>query len=96
VGEPTVAVGISREGIDYDAYDGLPVHLLFIVANHPDHQMDYLHILSTLVAMVRNEMFRRDLLSCEHVHAAEKKLCSVFSRLLVQPQLRAAVGESAL
>ena len=94
VDKPTVAVGISRDGINYDAYDGGPVHLLFIVANRPDQEMDYLHILSTLVGMVRSEMFRRDILSCEHMAAAQEKLCSVFSRLIEQPRLQRAV-ESA-
>lgn len=94
VDEPTIALGISHEGIDFESYDGRPVHLLFIVANHPDHQMNYLHILSTLVAMVRNELFRRELLECAHAEAAQKKLCTVFSRLIEQGRLR-AMGNSA-
>ncbi len=94
VEHPTVAVGISREGIDYEAIDGEPVHLLFIVANRPDQQMDYLRFLSTLVGMVRDEMFRRDLLSCTHMTAAQEKLCSVFSRL-IEKQALPTVTESA-
>lgn len=94
VDEPTVALGISHEGIDFESYDGQPVHLLFIVANHPEHQMNYLHILSTLVAMVRNELFRRELLTCAHAEAAQKKLCSMFANLMEQQRLR-AVGTSA-
>ena len=89
VDEPTIALGISHEGIDYDSYDGEPVHLLFIVANHPDQQMDYLHILSTLVAMVRDEFFRRELLECAHARDVQQKLCAVFSRLISQQRLRA-------
>jgi nitrogen PTS system EIIA component len=94
VDEPTIALGISHEGIDFDSYDGEPVHLLFIVANHPEHQMNYLHILSTLVAMVRNELFRRELLNCAHADDAREKLCAVFSRLMEEQRLR-AVGNSA-
>jgi PTS system nitrogen regulatory IIA component len=94
VSEPTIALGISHEGIDYDSYDGEPVHLLFIVANHPEHQMNYLHILSTLVAMVRNELFRHELLTCSHADAVQEKLCAVFSRLIDQARLR-AVGTTA-
>ena len=89
VTEPTIALGISHEGIEYDAYDGEPVHLLFIVANHPEHQMDYLHILSTLVGMVRDEFFRRELLDCPHEREVQQKLCSVFTRLMEQQRLRA-------
>lgn len=88
VSEPTIALGISREGVDYDAYDGRPVHLLFVVANHPDQQMDYLHILSTLVAMVRDELFRREILGCTDAETVQEKLCAVFSRLIEQQHLR--------
>jgi len=94
VDEPTIALGISHEGIDYDAYDGKPVHLLFIVANHPEHQVNYLQILSTLVLMVRDDLFRHELLSCRHGDAAREKLCDVFSKLIEEQRLR-AVGTSA-
>ncbi|MFW5745467.1 MAG: PTS sugar transporter subunit IIA [Spirochaetota bacterium] len=94
VDEPRIALGISHDGIDFESYDGEPVHLLFVVANHPDHQMNYLHILSTLVAMVRNELFRRELLNCSRAEDAQQKLCSVFSHLMGQQRLR-AVGDSA-
>lgn len=94
VDEPRIALGISHEGIDFESYDGEPVHLLFVVANHPDHQMNYLNILSTLVAMVRNELFRRELLTCSHAEAVQQKLCSMFEHLMGQQRLE-AVGDSA-
>ena len=74
VNEPYIALGISHEGIEYEAFDGKPVHLLFIVANHPDRQTDYLSVLSTLVAMVRNELFRQEILSCRQVCDVQTKL----------------------
>jgi PTS system nitrogen regulatory IIA component len=89
VDAPTIALGISHAGIEFESYDGKPVHLLFIVANHPEQQMDYLHILSTLVAMVRDELFRQELLDCRQAHDVQKKLCSVFSNLLKQTRLTA-------
>lgn len=88
VDSPTIALGVSKTGIDYEAYDGLPVHLLFIVANHPDHQVDYLQILSTLVGMVRNELFRREILDCSHGDDAQAKICAMFSRLMQQSRLQ--------
>ena len=90
VSEPTIALGISHEGIDFESVDGEPVHLLFIVANHPEHQMNYLHILSTLVAMVRNELFRQEILTCSHADDVQQKLCNVFSELMDQQRLRLA------
>jgi PTS system nitrogen regulatory IIA component len=87
VASPHIALGVSREGIEFDAMDGRPVHLLFIVANHPDDAVDYLHILSTLVGMVRDEMFRRELLTCNHASDVQKKLCGVFTSLLERRRL---------
>jgi PTS system nitrogen regulatory IIA component len=78
VDRPRIALGVSRDGIAFDAVDGKPVHLLFIVANHPDKQMDYLRILSTLVALVRNDAFRRELLCCGRPEDARRKLYEAF------------------
>ncbi|MFW6212537.1 MAG: PTS sugar transporter subunit IIA, partial [Spirochaetota bacterium] len=75
-------LGVSRGGIEFGAVDGQPVHLLFIVANHPDHQMNYLRILSSLVSMVREERFREEILSCGRASEAEQKLCGAFEVLL--------------
>lgn len=90
VDQPTIALGISRDGIEFDSVDGEPVHLLFIVANHPDHQMNYLTILSTLVAMVRDELFRREILTCREASDAQQRLCSVFTRMIEARSLRNA------
>lgn len=58
-----VALGISRKGIDFNAIDKKPVHILFLVANSPNSQKEYLHILSTIVEMLRHESFRSSLLT---------------------------------
>lgn len=79
-----VTLGVSKQGIDYDALDGRPVHLLFIVANHPDKQMDYLTILSSLVSLLRQEPFRRELLACICQEEVEQKLCTAFRRVIRQ------------
>lgn len=69
-----VCLGVSRKGIEFDAVDGEPVYLLFIVANHPDLQTDYLSILSTLVSIVRNQAMRGELLACISGEELELKL----------------------
>jgi PTS system nitrogen regulatory IIA component len=79
VRESRIALGVSRDGIPFDSVDGRPVHLLFIVANHPDHQMDYLRILSSVVAVVRNDRFRRELLSCDEAEDVRKRLADAFA-----------------
>ena len=73
-----LTLGISREGIEFNALDGHPVHLLFIIANNPDHQIYYLRILSALVSMVRETSFREELLCC----CEQEKLNSCYVRRL--------------
>lgn len=59
-----VALGISQEGIDFESIDGQPVHLLFLVANPPNFQMEYLSVLSALVRLLRHAQFRMDIAEC--------------------------------
>lgn len=58
-----IALGISRKGINFDAIDNEPVHIMFLIANPPGTWMEYLNILASIVRMVRNETLRRSLLS---------------------------------
>jgi mannitol/fructose-specific phosphotransferase system IIA component (Ntr-type) len=56
-------VGRSVKGIDYDAIDGKPVHLLFLVVAPPqDTDSQYLTVLGRLVEIVKNTARRRQLL----------------------------------
>jgi len=69
-----VALGISREGIEFMSYDNQPVHLLFVVANHPEKHVDYLRILSSLAILARNELFRREILTALCSEEAELRM----------------------
>lgn len=60
-----VALGISREGIDYDSIDHQPVNILFLVANPPNSQLEYLSVLSALVRLLRQPVFRQSLALCD-------------------------------
>jgi nitrogen PTS system EIIA component len=84
VATSAIALGVSRDGLDFDAFDGLPVNLLFIVASHPNRQIDYLRILSSLATMARNELFRRELLSCICQEEARAKVCDAFTGVLMR------------
>lgn len=83
-----IALGVSRDGIEFHAFDELPVHLLFVVASHPERQIDYLRILSSLATMARNELFRRELLSCLCQEEAQQKVFTAFSGVLQHSRTR--------
>ncbi|MGH9866741.1 MAG: PTS sugar transporter subunit IIA [Candidatus Polarisedimenticolia bacterium] len=54
------------EGVDYDAIDDKPVHLLFmILAPHQDKNSEYLPLLGKLVEVTRDATVRRRLLKVE-------------------------------
>jgi len=63
-----IALGISREGILFDAVDNEPVHALFLIGNPPGTWAEYLNILASIVRMVRNDLNRNNLL---HQHSPE-------------------------
>ncbi|MGH0054325.1 MAG: PTS sugar transporter subunit IIA [Sphaerochaetaceae bacterium] len=60
-----IALGISKEGIEYGSSDGMPVHLLFVIASSPSIQMEYLGALSAILRGVRTEQMREHLLSLQ-------------------------------
>jgi PTS system nitrogen regulatory IIA component len=78
--EMKIALGISRQGINYNAPDGRPVHLLFVVATNPAMHLDYLKRLAILAKMARMEGFRDEILSCFAQEEVEEKLQRTFSR----------------
>lgn len=60
-----LAVGISRQPIlDYKNYlDGLPVHIICMIAAHHDQQSQYLKLLSGIAALLREEKTRERILA---------------------------------
>ena len=79
-----VGMGISREGIPFEATDGKPVHLLFIIASPPHMNLDYLRVLSALVRCLREQAVRDSLLSPVDVSDIERRMREVFARGLEQ------------
>jgi PTS system fructose-specific IIC component/PTS system nitrogen regulatory IIA component len=55
-------LGISRRGIDYEALDGKPVHLLFMLLAPPQHSEEHLRLLKRLAELLGNPQFYTDLL----------------------------------
>jgi len=56
-------LGISRKGIDYDALDGQPVHLLFLILAPESDSDEYLQVLKRLAKLLDNQQFHADLLA---------------------------------
>ena len=79
VDQVVIALGISRGGIDYEALDQAPVHLLFVIVNPPGRQVEYLLALAAVSRMVRDEEFRRKLQAGAPAAEIESRICAAFS-----------------
>lgn len=57
-----IAVAVLKSGIDWNALDGAPVRLIFLIGGPDDKQTEYLKILSTLTGTLRDEELRKNLI----------------------------------
>jgi PTS system fructose-specific IIC component/PTS system nitrogen regulatory IIA component len=58
-------MGISHKGIDYDALDGKPVHLVFMELAPPVEAEKHLHLLRRIAELLRNRDFYDDCLAAK-------------------------------
>ncbi len=60
--EPICAVGISRQGIDYDSPDGKPIHLIFMFLFPGEDGAIHLNIMQHLAYIFRNPDFYKNIM----------------------------------
>lgn len=63
-----IALGIHQKGIPWDALDGAPVRLVFMIGGPDDQQTEYLQLLSRLTLAIKDEERRRKMLQ---VHSSD-------------------------
>lgn len=63
--EMAVAFGRSREGIDFEAMDGKPAHLLFLLMAPENSVGQHLKALAKISRMLKDEAFRKKLLAAK-------------------------------
>ncbi|MDI9569763.1 MAG: PTS sugar transporter subunit IIA [Pseudomonadota bacterium] len=63
IDELCVSFGISQEGIDFNAMDGRPVHLFFLLLAPENAAGKHLKMLAKLSKMLKDTAFRNDLLA---------------------------------
>lgn len=57
------AVGISRQGIDFDAIDKKPARLMILVAAGEMQHMEYLRLLSRIMTLLKKEDAKEQIIS---------------------------------
>ncbi len=59
------ALGISRRGIDYDALDGEPVHLVVLLVSSKDDSERHLTTLKKMALLLENREFYQSMIGAE-------------------------------
>jgi nitrogen PTS system EIIA component len=65
LGEIAIAFGRSRKGIDFEAMDGKPVHLITLLIAPENSAGQHLKALAKISRMMKDEVFRRNLLEAK-------------------------------
>lgn len=67
-----IAIGILEKGIDWNALDGAPVRIIFMIGGPENKQTEYLQILSNLTMAIKDEQRRKKLLTLDSPEAIIK------------------------
>lgn len=80
VSAPGLATMLVPQGVDYDALDGQPVHMIFLIAAPNTEDNVHLEVLSRLSMLLMDDEFRTNLLDAAdvteflaHIDEAERK-----------------------
>ena len=69
------AIGVSRTGIDYDALDGKPVHLIFMLLSSPENSELHLRVLKRLARILEKPKFYNALMEQTSPDAVYDLIC---------------------
>lgn len=58
-----ISIGILKSGVDWNALDGAPVRIVFLIGGPDDKQTEYLQILSALTVAIKDEERRKKMLT---------------------------------
>ena len=60
-----LAVGISKDGVDFDSTDGKPIRIVVMITGPADQHESYLKILSDVALLLRNEEVRAKIINAQ-------------------------------
>ena len=81
VDEVTGVIGISTTGVDYDALDGEPVYLIFLLVGSENDPGQHIEVLKKIALLVENTDFYRDMISAE-LPESIPKIFNKYERIL--------------
>jgi len=66
------ALGISRRGVNFEALDGEPVHLIFLLVAPPDSAGAHLKALARISRLLKDKFFRQALRDAKSLEEIQK------------------------
>ncbi len=76
------AIGISRQGIDFNAIDNSPTHLFFLIISSPDSTEYHLRVLKRLALLLEVPSFYNDVLSRKDAQSVYDLICKYEDELI--------------
>ena len=76
------AIGISKEGIDYDSLDKAPVHVVFMILGSEGEAERHIQILKSLASVLQIPNFVDNHVKCSSASEVYKFLCESEESLL--------------
>lgn len=70
-----LSFGISHKGVDFDAMDGNPVHIFFVLIAPEDSPGDHLKALARISRVLKNRNFRKRLLEASSADELYQLIC---------------------
>jgi len=58
--KPIIIVGVSKEGIDWDAFDGIPVNIIIVFIGGRDAE-EYVDNVSSILSLINQSAIRRNI-----------------------------------
>lgn len=75
VKETVGAIGISRDGIDYDALDKAPVHVVFMIIGASGETEHHIQVLKQIATVLQIPGFVDRIRKCESAGAVHELIC---------------------
>lgn len=80
IDEPRLALGIFPDGVDFDALDEEPVHLVFLLLGTPRTPGLHMKILARIARLSKHPGFREELCACRDGEGATARLSDLENR----------------
>ncbi len=72
----TIALGRSKDGIEYESIDDKPVHLIFMIGASDTQDKEYIRLLSRLVLRLKDQKFLKKLIKAKDSNEIYNLICN--------------------